>query len=202
MIRSILYVCMAFVTAFVGVSWASRGFPMHFSGPVSVGPLQPTVTATFGDQSARDYERKMWEAEHTAQSDKDPKLDKIRLEALQAANAYAMSPCDKTMKSNLIEAVTAYTRAWQKKIDCPRPMNTLMFCSDAKLKEAAATFTTPLDIRVKAALHEAFDQRGIVRADFPADMRFDVLHFAGPGLWSDESPICLPRMRASAGGPK
>ncbi|QWG12383.1 hypothetical protein KMZ29_22160 [Bradyrhizobium sediminis] len=52
MTRFILYVCMAFVTAFVGVSWASRGFPMHFSGPVSVGPLQPTVTATFGDQSA------------------------------------------------------------------------------------------------------------------------------------------------------
>ncbi|MFZ2157281.1 MAG: hypothetical protein WAV72_14330 [Bradyrhizobium sp.] len=202
MTRFILYVCMAFVTAFVGVSWASRGFPMHFSGPAGVGPLQPTVTATFGDQSAKDYERKMWEAEHTAQSDKDPKLDKIRLEALQAANAYAMSPCDKTMKSNLIEAVTAYTRAWQKKIDCPRPMNTLMFCSDTKLKEAATTFTTPLDIRVKAALHEAFDQRGIVKADFPADMRFDVLQFAGPGLWSDESPICLPRMRASAGGPK
>jgi hypothetical protein len=175
---------------------------MHFSGPVTVGPLQPTVTATFGDQSARDHERKMWEAEHTAQSDKNPRLDKIRLETLQAANAYAMSPCDKTMKSNLIEAVTAYTRAWQKKIDCPRPMNMLLFCSDAKLKEAAATFATPLDIRVKAALHEAFDQRGVVKADFPADMRFDVLQFAGPGLWSDESPICLPRMRASAENPQ
>jgi hypothetical protein len=202
MVRFILYVCMAFVTAFVGVSWASRGFPMRFSGPVTVGPLQPTVTATFGGQSARDHERKMWEAEHTAQSDKNPRLDKIRLETLQAANAYAMSPCDKTMKSNLIEAVTAYTRAWQKKIDCPRPMNMLLFCSDAKLKEAAATFATPLDIRVKAALHEAFDQRGVVKADFPADMRFDVLQFAGPGLWSDESPICLPRMRASAENPQ
>jgi hypothetical protein len=73
----------------------------------------------------------------------------------------------------------------------------LMFCNDKKLKDVAATFSTPLDIRVKAALHEAFDQRGIVRADFPADMRFDVLQFAGPGLWSDESPICLPRQRAA-----
>jgi hypothetical protein len=202
MIRFILYVSMAFITAFVGVTWASRGFPVHLSGPVSVSSLQPTVTATFGDQSAKDYERKMWEAQHTAQSDKDPDLDKIRLEALQAGNAYAMSPCDDTMKSNLVAAVTAYTRAWQKRMNCPRPQNMLMFCGDEKLKEVAATFSTPLDIRVKTALYEAFDQRGIVKADFPADLRFDVLQFAGPGLWSDESPICLPRMRAAPGGPK
>jgi hypothetical protein len=112
-----------------------------------------------------------------------------------------MSPCDETMKSNLIAAVMAYTRAWQKRMDCPRPQNMLMFCGDKKLKEVAAAFSTPLDIRVKAALFKAFDQRGIVKADFPADMRFDVLQFASPGLWSDESPICLPRMRA-AGSPR
>ena len=202
MFRFILYVSMAFVTAFVGVTWAARGFPVQFSGPVSVKPLQPTVTATFGDQSAKDYERKMWEAEHTAQSDKNPKLDSIRLDALQAGNAYAMSPCDETMKANLIAAVTAYTRAWQKKMDCPRPLHMLMFCSDKKLKEVSETFSTPLDIRVKAALQEAFEQRGIVKADFPDDTRFDMLQFAGPGLWFDESPTCLPRMRAAPGGPK
>ena len=194
-----LYVSMAFITAFVGVFWAARGFPIDFSGPVTSRPLQPRVTATFGDQSAKDHERKMWEAEHTAQSDKDPRLDKIRLEALQAGTAYAMSPCDKTMKSNLIAAVTAYTRAWQEKLDCWRPQNMLMFCSDQKLKEAAATFSTPLDLRVQAALAEAFEQKGVVKTDFPSSMRFDVLHFAGSGLWSDESPICVPRMRASAG---
>jgi hypothetical protein len=198
MMRFVLFVCMSFVTAFVGVTWATRGFPVYFSSPLSVGPLQRTVTATFGDQSARDHERKMWEAEHTAQSDGDVELDRIRLDALQAGNAYAMSPCDDTMKSNLIAAVTAYTRAWQKKLNCPRPQHMLMFCGDEKLKQVAATFSTPLDIRVKAALDEAFEQRGIVKADFPDDIRFDVLQFAGPGLWSDESPICLPRMRAAA----
>src|ERR1700704_1375993 len=127
MTRFILYLCMAFITAFVGVTWASRGFPGHFSSAVNDGPMQPTVTATFGDQSAKDYERKMWEAEHTAQSDGDSKLDKIRLEALQAGNAYTLSPCGETTKLNLIAAVTAYTRAWQKKMDCPRPQNMLMF---------------------------------------------------------------------------
>jgi hypothetical protein len=195
MIRFALFTCMAFVTAFVGVTWASRGFPiLSFE---FTRPLQPTVTATFGDQSAKDYERKMWEAEHTAQSDGDSKLDKIRLEALQAGNAYTLSPCGETTKLNLIAAVTAYTRAWQKKMDCPRPQNMVMFCSDKKLKEVADTFSTPLDIRVKAALHEAFEQRGIVKADFPEDLRHDLLQFAGPGLWFDESPVCLPRMRAA-----
>jgi hypothetical protein len=200
MVRFALFTFMAFVSAFVVVSWATHGFPILFFGPVA-GPLQPTVTATFGDQSAKDYERKMWEAEHTAESDGDAELDRIRMEALQAAGAYTMSPCGETTKTNLIAAISAYTRAWQKKMDCPRPQNMLMFCSDKRLKEVAATFSTPLDIRVKAALHEAFDQRGIVKADFPPELRFDVLQFAGPGLWSDESPICLPRMQA-AGNPR
>jgi len=102
------------------------------------------------------------------------------------------------MKANLIAAVSAYARAWQKTMDCPRPLNMLMFCGDKKLKDVAETFSTPLDIRVKAALSEAFDQRGIVKADFPADLRSDVLQFAGPGLWFDESPICLPRKPAAA----
>jgi hypothetical protein len=195
MVRFVLYTSMAFITAFAGVSWAMRGFPVNFSGPVSVGPRQPTVTATFGDESAKTYERKMWEAAHTSQSDKNPELDQLRLDTLQAANAYAMSPCDTTMKSNLIAALTAYTRAWQKKLDCSMPM----FCNDKKLQEAADTFSTPLDIRVKEALNEAFEQRGIVRTDFPSSVRFHVLQFAGPALWADESPICLPQMRAKAG---
>ena len=197
MARFALFAVMAFVTAFAAVSWATHGFPVLTSGPAA-GPMQPTATATFGDQSAKDYERKMWEAEHTLQSDGDSQLDRIRMEAVQAANAYTLAPCGETTKANLIAAVSAYTKAWQKKMDCPRPQNMLMFCSDERLKEVAATFSTPLDIRVKAALHEAFEQRGIIKADFPADLRFDVLQFAGPGLWSDESPVCLPRMRTAA----
>jgi hypothetical protein len=198
MTRFILLVAAAFVSAFVGVSWASRGFP--FSVPALVTTeLAPLSAATFGDQSSKDYQRKMWEAEHTSRSDGDSKLDAIRMEALQAANAYSVSPCGETTKSNLIAAVTAYARAWQNKLDCPQPQNMRMFCShiDAKMKEVAATFSTPLDIRVKAALEKAFDQRGIVKADFPADLQHDVLQFTGPGLWFDESPVCLPRMQAA-----
>ncbi len=198
MSRFILCVAMAFVTAFVGVSWAARGFPMRFSAPTLIARLQPTLMATFGDESAKADERKAWEAEHTAQSDKNPKLDALRLDALQAANAYAMSPCDSTMKLNLVSALTAYTRAWQAKLDCPRPMGMLISCSDQKLKDTADTFSTPLDKRVQDALSAAFEQKGIVKADFPPEVRSDVAQFAGPGFWFDESPICLPRQRGSA----
>jgi hypothetical protein len=199
MARFVLLVSMVFVTAFVGVTWMRRGFPIDMAaiGPsvpvVSTSQLSPLLTTTFGGQNARDHERKTWEAQHTLQSDGDGELDAIRMEALRAANAYKLSPCGETTKADLIAAVTAYARAWQKKLDCPRPTNMLMFCGDEKLKKVAATFSTPLDIHAREALHEAFDQRGIVKADFAEDVRRDVLPFAGPGLWSDESPTCLPR---------
>lgn len=195
--RFILYTFMAFTTAFVGVFWAARGFPMQSSAPQIVGQLRPTLDSKFGDK-AEEHERKSYVSKHTAQSDKNPKLDALRLDALQAGNAYAMSPCDKTMKSNLIEAATAYTRAWQAKLGCKRTYFGMVSCTDKQINEAAATFSTPLDDRVKEALFAAFDQKGVVKTDFPEDVRFDVLHFAGPGLTHDESPICLPRQAASA----
>ncbi|WP_051389749.1 hypothetical protein [Bradyrhizobium sp. Ec3.3] len=195
MSRFILFTCMAFVTAFVGVSWALRGFPTTSYSPI--GELKPTLTATFGDESAKAYERKAWEAEHTAMSDKDPKLDALRMDALQAGTAYAMSPCDRTMKANLIAATSAYARGYMKIYDCPNPAMG-MFCSEQKRDQANAAYSTPLDVRVKAALAEAFEQKGVVEEDFPEDIRFAVLAFAGPGLWSDPSPVCLPRQRMTA----
>ncbi|HZR77291.1 hypothetical protein [Bradyrhizobium sp.] len=200
MARFVLLVFMVFLTAFVGVTWATRGFPVVINSgpPVVVGPLSSRTTATFGDQSAKDYERKMWEAQHTLQSDGDAQLDAIRMEALRAANAYKLVPCGETTKPDLIAAVIAYARAWQKRMDCPRPANMLMFCSDEKVKKVAATFSTPLDIHAKEALREAFDLQGIVKADFPDDVRQDALQFTGPGLWFDESPVCLPPAQASS----
>ncbi|OKO74956.1 hypothetical protein AC629_34500 [Bradyrhizobium sp. NAS80.1] len=172
-----------------------RGFPTTSFSPT--GELKPTLKATFGDESAKAYERKMWEAEHTAQSDKDPKLDALRMDALQAGTAYAMSPCDDSMKANLIAATSAYARGYMKIYDCPNPAMA-MFCSEKKRDQANAAYSTPLDVRVKAALKEAFEQKGVVQEDFPADIRHAVLTFSGPGLWSDPSPICLPRQRATA----
>jgi hypothetical protein len=198
--RFIVYSCMAFVTAFVAVSWGARGFPVEFStfSPVAVVPLQPTLDAHFGDDHAKEAIRKDWEAEHTARGDDDPKRYAIRIETLRAANAYAMSPCDTTQKTNLVNALTAYTRAWQATCGCGRNFLGMTTCSDAQIKRGADSVNTPLDKRVRAALEDAFAQKGILKADFPGDVREDVVVFATPDFWSDPSPICLPRQRASA----
>ncbi|WP_247554360.1 hypothetical protein [Bradyrhizobium sp. 138] len=195
--RFILFACMAFVTTFVGVSWAMRGFPTTVASSSPVGQLKPTLTATFGDENAAKVrERKEWEAKHTLQSDKDPQLDALRMDALQASTAYAMSPCDGTMKANLIAATSAYARGYMKIFDCPNPA-LAMFCSEKKRDQANAAYSTPLDVRVQAQLAEAFEQKGIVKEDFPEEIRLTVLQFAGPGLWSDPSPVCLPKQRGT-----
>jgi hypothetical protein len=196
MVRFVVLTCMAFVTTFVGVFWAMRGFPTT-TPPSPSGPLRPTLSSSFGDESSKAYARKAWEAEHTLQSDKDPKLDALRMDALQAATAYAMSPCDKTMKANLVAATAAYARGWAKIYDCPNPAMG-MFCSEQKRDQANAAYSTPLDVRVKAQLAEAFEQKGIVKEDFPEDVRETVLPFTGPGLWFEPSAVCLPRQRATA----
>jgi hypothetical protein len=212
MFRFILYTVMAGVTAFGGVSWAVRGFPMRVSGfpasvfektvtgPVADGSAQPTLASTLGGQGPKDYDRRMWEAAHTMRGDDNPKLDRIRMEVLQAADAYAMSPCGEITKLNLVTALTAYMHAWKEKLQCLRSGNLVAFCGEDRLKQAAETFSTPLDLRVQASLSKAFQQRGIVKADFPAAVRGDLQHFAGPAFMFNESPICAPRQRASAGG--
>jgi hypothetical protein len=200
MFRFIIYAFMACVAAFAGVSWAVRGFPMpgkEASGtvPIDAKSLQMTLAAAFDGRSAKDYERKQWEAQHSARGDDDAKLNRIRMEALQTADAYAMAPCGEFTKLNLVAALTAYTRAWQERMDCPRLMN-LPVCGDKKQQEMAATFSTPLDLRVQTALANALQQGGIMRADFPAEVRGDLTQFPGPMLWFGESPVCGNRQRA------
>jgi hypothetical protein len=202
MFRFALYALIAAVIAFGGVSWAVRGFPikafeMAATSPVAAGPQQRRVTAASDGQSVKDYQRKMWEeAEYTARSDNDPKLDRIRMEALQTAGAYAIAPCGEFTRLNLIAALTAYTRAWQAKVDCPRLL-TVPMCGDKKVREIVATFSTPLDLRAQAALSLAFAKGGIVIDDFPAEVRRDMLQFAGPGLGYRTVAACGVRHRSA-----
>lgn len=181
-----VYVALAFVASFAGVSWAARGFP------VSIGSRQMVFTTPSGDQGAKNAER-------IAPADKAPSLDTIKLEALQAATGFALSSCDSTMKQNLVEAVTAYVHAWQVKLDCPRIANMPVLCTDEKLKAAVIAFSTPVDQRLAVALDQAFSQPGITIADFSESIRYDMLRFGGPALRPGYSPVCEPRLRTSAG---
>lgn len=182
--RIYIYVALAFVASFAGVSWAARGFP------VGAGSERMVLT-TPADRGARN-------AGHGAPGDKGPSLDTIRLEALQAATGFALSPCDSTMKQNLVEAMTAYVRAWQIKLDCPRLANVPMFCGEEKLKAAVEAFSTPLDSRLAVAAAQAFSQPGITIGDFSETIRYDMLRFGGPALRPGISSVCEPRLRTNA----
>ena len=128
-------------------------------------------------------------------------LDTIKQEALQAATGFALSPCDSTMKQNFVEALTAYVRAWQIKLDCPRLANMPMFCGEEKLRAAVAAFSTPLDGRVAAAVAQAFSQPGITIADFSETIRYDMLRFGGPALQPGISPVCEPGLAHQCADP-
>jgi hypothetical protein len=183
--RIYVYVALAFVVSFAGVSWAARGFP------VSIG------TWPFGDPVVRDDESKVREIQRAVRS-----LDAIKQEALQAATGFALSSCDSTMKQNFVEALTAYVRAWQIKLDCPRLGNMPVFCAEGNLRAAVAAFSTPLDARVAAAVAQAFSQPGITSADFSESIRYDMLRFGGPALQPGSSPVCEPGWRTNAPAPQ
>jgi hypothetical protein len=92
--------------------------------------------------------RENWEISKTSQSDGDGERDKLRRELLQAANAYALSPCDKTIKGNLVEAQTNYTRAWQAMVDCKPGVGDCPAKQDGRIDRARAAFHAPADVRV------------------------------------------------------
>lgn len=175
MARSILYAGMAFVTAFVGVFWAVRGFPTRSESPSIVGQLTPTVNHTFGDDTFhREYQTQHQIAvQEQMQSPENSERDKIRLATLQAATAYALSPCGPGFKDELVKTLTLYAKAYMDARGC-----TYIMCSDKKVDDAQAAFDSPLDQRVQAALKSAFEQGGITVQEFPSSLHIGVTGFA------------------------
>ena len=170
--RFIVYASMAFITAFVGVFWAMRGFPMWLPKPAASRPLQPTVDLAFGDN--RSEKKRELLVEQQLQSPDNAKRDPLRADALQAATGYALSPCDKTMKANLVAALRAYAAADYQIRKC----NVILGTCDAAFEKATAVYSTPFDLRVRRALEEAFEKGGISKADFPSELQMSVMMFA------------------------
>jgi hypothetical protein len=199
-IRFTLIAVGLFVLAFVGISWANKGFPvmaMRSDAPKPVAqvanePAKPVAVQvpTF-EESVKKAARKEWEDSKTGQGDGDPKREALRLATLQAANAFALSPCDATMKKNLVEALSAYAKAWTEMAGCR-----FGICSGdhSRVDTAAANFSTPSDMRVREAVRSAFEKGGISREDFPGSIRLQVLMLAGdPG---DPVSACATSRRA------
>ena len=135
-IRFTLIAVGLFVVAFVGISWANKGFPVmamrsepakpvaqitQTPAPVVEDKSVPAKTVdpvTTFEEYGKKAARKEWENSKTGQGDGDPKREALRLATLQAANAFALSLCDATMKKNLVEALTAYAKAWSEMAGC------------------------------------------------------------------------------------
>lgn len=189
-IRFTLIAIGLFTLTFAGISWANKGFPLM---AMRAEPLKPDARITAIEQSVKKSVRKDWENSNAAQGDGDPKREALRLALLQAANAFAVSPCDATMKSELIEALVAYTRAWTDMAGCK-----FGICGgdDRKIDTAATNFSTPYDMRVRDAVRMAFDKGGIGREDFPGSIRLWVTMLAGdPG---DPVSACATGRRADS----
>jgi hypothetical protein len=115
----------------------------------------------------------------TNQSDGNAERDKLRLDLLQASTAYKMSPCDDTMKKNLVAALSSYVTAWSDMAFCKPGTGGCPSNSDERLDTAAAAFKTPADLNMHKVLHEAISQGGISREDFPTAIRRHVFLMSG-----------------------
>ncbi|MGH6738379.1 MAG: hypothetical protein ACREDY_04995 [Bradyrhizobium sp.] len=188
-LRLSIFALVLFAAAFAGISWANKGFPMV---ALRATPTKPDARIPTFEQSIKTGIRKDWEASKTSQSDGDKDRDKLRLELWQAAIGYKLSPCDETMKKNLVAALTNYTGAWGAMAGCKAGT-----CSgdDDKLDVAAAAFKTPADLRVHKELREAFEQGGVTRNDFPKSVRNDVFMWTGMPF-GVERPTCTIGRRA------
>jgi hypothetical protein len=103
-ISFLLLVAIAGGVGFTGVSWLSQGAPVPM---VRVTPMQPNAALPTFAESREQASRQAWTESKTSAGDNDPERDALRLELMQAANAYSMSPCSPVIKANLVKALTA-----------------------------------------------------------------------------------------------
>ena len=168
---------------FVGGFWALRGFPIMTLGLV---PFQPDARIPTFEQTAKEHIRRDWVNSRTNQGDGNAQRDKLRLDLMQAANAYKMAPCGDVTRKNLIEALSNYTMAWYDMTFCKPGVGGCSSSTDERLDSAAAAFKTPADAHAQEALSRAIGKGGISREDFPSTIRPHVFRWSG-------SPPAKPR---------
>jgi hypothetical protein len=195
-VRFALVVAGLFGLAFVGVSWARAGFPVVTFG---VAALKPNPRLPTFDEAREKGIRQDWVNSKTNQSDGNVERDKLRADLLQASTAYKLSPCDDTMKKNLVAALSNYVTAWLGMAFCQPGVGSCPSSSDERLDTAAAAFKTPADVNTHKVLHEAIQQGGISREDFPATIRRHVFQMSGVPP-TEPKAACHATRRADGNG--
>ena len=179
-----------FALTFVVLSAIPHALPVLLAAMVKPVSRLPT----FEWRSERGV-RRDWEDSQTSQSDGNVVRDNLRRELLQASTGYELSPCDDTIRANLIEALTNYARAWYELTNCRPGGSDCPDSGDDRSNAAAAAFKTPADIRVHDALRKALEQGGISREDFPAPLRPYVYILADAGFYEPQA-VCMAGRQA------
>ena len=163
-----------FAMSYTGVAWVMAGTPlpgMSPEQPQTRGATLPAyapgeVTASLPLSSGPVVTP---QPAALPRGDGHPQRDKLRVAALEASTAYALTPCDEAAKAIMIRAVSAYAKAWADMMGCGPDG-----CDYRKINVTAATFSTPLDIQARDAIGLAFEKRGISLDDFPSSIRINV----------------------------
>jgi hypothetical protein len=171
-LRFMLVTVASFAAAFTGMSWASRGFPAL---PARVQPAQPESRPALAARSLSESVREALQTPRPAPGDKETGRHRMRLTAIEAANAYAGSPCDQAVKAAFVVATSTYISALSSKKD-------------------AAEFSTALDTRVQTAIQRAFEAGGVSREEFPFATQAWLENISGSQM--NASPSCLFGRRA------
>jgi len=184
-----------FALTFIGISWGQKGFPVMAT---KVEPLRPDARIPTFEESVKKGIRKDWENSKTSQSDGNKERDKLRIALLQASIGYKLSPCDDTMKKNLVQALTNYTQAWKALAFCKAGVDGCPASSNDRLDAAAAAFKSPADVSVQQALREAVDQGGLSKEDFPGSIRQNVFMWSGMPF-GEPKAACIASRHAENG---
>lgn len=126
------FVAMAFVTAFVAVSWASRGFPVG----VPTLFLRSSV-----DASTSDGANTLRSETHTKPSTNggDDDRDRLRAEVVRAVKTHALSPCNSNLQAESTKAVATYIKAILRQAGCSPKQP----CGEDKLSKALEELRSP-----------------------------------------------------------
>jgi hypothetical protein len=187
-VRFSLMALVMFAFAFIGISWSQKSLPVV---AIEAEPMKPDARTPAFEKNANQGIRKDWENSKTAQSDGDKARDQLRIELMQASIGYKLSPCDATMKRNLVSAVTNYTKAWHAKLNCQPGVDGCPVKEDERFEAARGAFKTPADVRVHRELREAYELGGVTKADFP-DIGRDAFLFSGMPF-GDPQAGCITR---------
>lgn len=187
-LRFVVLALGLFAAAFGGISWAARGFPV-MGWQSAPGKPEPQIAKAPASQqaavaarpaapaasAAKPDARLEFEHSKILQSDPDAGRRKMRLTAIEAANDFAVAPCNLPAKAAFIVATSTYLNALNNK----QP-------TDARI--------ATMDARVRAVIRSALEAGGVNPNEFPAGTQAGIASIAGPS--SEMRSPCAPGRQA------